>query len=247
MRICNFGKALCFALAACSSDGSAPDETPSGAERLSARPQAGVATAAPGDYSFSVVGAASCCTLRVPAGAKQPVPLVVMLHGANGTPDEVAQIVALADTFGYAVLAPRSRGRTWDGLLEGFGADVVVIDKALTETFTRVNVDPHRIAVAGFSDGASYALSLGLANGDLFTHVIAFSPGFMAPVVRVGKPLFFIAHGRSDGVTPFLATVDNFIPFLKFLGYDVRFDAFNGAHQINDTEAHLASQWFTQQ
>jgi len=33
----------------------------------------------------------------------------------------------------------------------------------------------------GFSDGASYALSVGITNGDLFTHVIAFSPGFVAP------------------------------------------------------------------
>ncbi len=31
----------------------------------------------------------------------------------------------------------------------------------------------------GFSDGASYALSLGVPNGDLFTHIVAFSPGFM--------------------------------------------------------------------
>lgn len=32
---------------------------------------------------------------------------------------------------------------------------------------------------AGFSDGASYALSLGLPNGNLFSHIVAFSPGFM--------------------------------------------------------------------
>jgi phospholipase/carboxylesterase len=28
---------------------------------------------------------------------------------------------------------------------------------------------------------ASYALSLGIANGNLFSHVLAFSPGFLAP------------------------------------------------------------------
>jgi predicted esterase len=40
----------------------------------------------------------------------------------------------------------------------------------------------------GFSDGASYALSLGLANGDLFTHVLGFSPGFMRVPRHVGRP-----------------------------------------------------------
>ena len=38
-------------------------------------------------------------------------------------------------------------------------------------------IDPSRIAMAGFSDGASYSLSVGLANGDLFSAVFGFSPG----------------------------------------------------------------------
>ena len=42
------------------------------------------------------------------------------------------------------------------------------------------------MCASGFSDGASYALSLGAANGDLFTHIAAFSPGFMRPPVSVG-------------------------------------------------------------
>jgi phospholipase/carboxylesterase len=35
------------------------------------------------------------------------------------------------------------------------------------------------VALGGFSDGASYALSLDLTNGDLFASLIAFSPGFI--------------------------------------------------------------------
>jgi hypothetical protein len=37
------------------------------------------------------------------------------------------------------------------------------------------------MCVAGFSDGASYSLSLGIGAGDVFSHVAAFSPGFMTP------------------------------------------------------------------
>ncbi len=54
----------------------------------------------------------------------------------------------------------------------------------------------------GFSDGASYALSIGLTNGDLFTHVVAFSPGFASPVTYTGKPPVFVSHGTHDEVLP---------------------------------------------
>ncbi len=52
----------------------------------------------------------------------------------------------------------------------------------------RCPVDTTRLAVGGFSAGASYALSIGLANGDLFGHVLAFPPGFMAPMNTRGRP-----------------------------------------------------------
>ena len=50
--------------------------------------------------------------------------------------------------------------------------------------------------------GASYALSVGLTNGDLFSDILAFSPGFMAPAVRHGAPNIFISHGTQDTVLP---------------------------------------------
>ncbi len=77
------------------------------------------------------------------------------------------------------VLAVDSHQKTWDMIRGGYGADIAFIDKALAQTFTRYAIAPNRVAIAGFSDGASYALSVGITNGDLFTHVIAFSPGFM--------------------------------------------------------------------
>jgi hypothetical protein len=60
-------------------------------------------------------------------------------------------------------------------------------------------VDPTRLAVGGFSDGTSYALSLGLTNGDLFSHVLAFSPGFAVPARRRGRPRLFLSHGARPG------------------------------------------------
>jgi phospholipase/carboxylesterase len=59
---------------------------------------------------------------------------------------------------------------------------------------------PARVAIGGFSDGASYALSLGLANGAVFRSILAFSPGFNAAPRRAGTPRVFIAHGLQHTV-----------------------------------------------
>ena len=64
-----------------------------------------------------------------------------------------------AERYRFLVLAPKSRSRTWDAIQTGFGPDVIQVESSLTSIFERVPVDPHRTAIAGFSDGGSYALS----------------------------------------------------------------------------------------
>src|SRR5688500_216410 len=122
--------------------------------------------------------------LYVPAGYRKenPAPLVLLLHGAGeDARDGLAQLRGQADEAGLVLLAPGSRGPTWDLIMNRghYGPDVAAIDRVLGEAFSRCAVDPTRVGVGGYSDGASYALSLGLANGDLFSHVLAFSPGFL--------------------------------------------------------------------
>ncbi|WP_461187720.1 alpha/beta hydrolase [Arthrobacter sp. Z4-13] len=143
--------------------------------------------------------------LYVPSGLqpRQPAPLILLLHGAGGeAAGGLSLLSAFAETHKIILAAPSSRGSTWDGVRGSFGPDVQMINRALERIFTLVFVDPERIAVGGFSDGASYALALGLANGDLFSRVIAFSPGFVPPVPHAGQPRVFVSHGDSDSVLP---------------------------------------------
>ena len=142
------------------------------------------------------------------------------------------------------LLSPSSRGRTWDVLLGGFGPDVEVIDSALTRVFERCPVDPSRLAVGGFSDGASYALSVGLTNGDLFTHVIALSPGFAAPTELRGSPRLFVSHGVGDRVLPIRSTSRRVVPIMERQGYDVRYEEFDGGHAVPPRIAREAVHWF---
>jgi predicted esterase len=93
-------------------------------------------------------------------------------------------------------------------------------------------VDPDRLAIAGFSDGATYALSVGLAQGLLFHHVLAFSPGFVIPAPRVGRPAIFISHGTADPVLPIDRCSRRIVPALRADGYPVRYHEFVGGHSV---------------
>ncbi|MDP9456150.1 MAG: phospholipase [Actinomycetota bacterium] len=186
--------------------------------------------------------------LYVPAGynPEHPAPMVVLLHGAGGDARATLDLLLrpLADATGLILLAPTSRRYTWDVIVGGYGPDVETIDKALEETFSRYAVDPARLAVGGFSDGASYALSLGITNGDLFTHVVAFSPGFMAPAAQVGSPRIFVSHGTHDGVLPIDRCSRAIVPRLERAGYDVTYREFEGGHTVPPEIALEAVHWF---
>jgi phospholipase/carboxylesterase len=188
--------------------------------------------------------------LYVPATyrAQHPAPLVLLLHGAGeDARDGLALLREQADGAGLILLALNSRGPTWD-LIVGrgrYGLDVAAIDRALKQTFSRYAVDHTRIAVGGYSDGASYALSLGTTNGDLLTHVFAFSPGFMAPAGRVGSPRIFVSHGTHDRWLPIDRCSRRIVPQLERSGYEVRYREFEGGHVVPPEIAHEVVGWFT--
>lgn len=185
--------------------------------------------------------------LYVPArhDPEVPAPLIVMLHGAGADAHDVLPMLQdLADALEIVLLLPDSRGNTWDLIGSGYGADVDFIDEALEVLFARMRIDPARIALAGFSDGASYALSLGLSNGDLFTHILAFSPGFVVVDEQVGRPHIFVAHGSQDRVLPVDACSRSLVPRLEKAGYEVRYEEFHGGHLVPEHIAGEAVDWF---
>ncbi|HYW08498.1 MAG TPA: hypothetical protein VE913_16180, partial [Longimicrobium sp.] len=200
---------------------------------------------APGLHGIPVAGGAEAL-LYVPTGYRPdtPAPLAVALHGAGGDArNGLVPLQTMADSAGLVLLSPGSAGRTWDVIVGGFGRDVARLDEALAATFDRVATDPARLAVTGFSDGASYALSIGITNGDLFTHVIAFSPGFMAPAGQRGAPRIFISHGTRDTVLPIDRCSRRVVPQLRGAGYDVDYREFDGGHVVPKEMSRGAVEW----
>lgn len=172
-------------------------------------------------------------------------PLFVALHGAGGISSDWESYYDLAEEREMILMAPDSRGLTWDMIQTEYGPDLEFLDQALEHVFDSCNIDPTQLLLGGFSDGASYALSLGLSNGDLFTHLIGYSPGFVYrsnPII--GKPKIFISHGTDDNVLPVETTRDIIVPSLVNSGYDVVYREFEGYHQIPESVTLASLDWF---
>jgi phospholipase/carboxylesterase len=177
----------------------------------------------------------------------RPAALAVMLHGAGGNAEQgMSLLKQYADDNNIILIAPASRAGTWDIIVnESFGPDVIFMDQALALAFKRYNIDTSRIAIGGFSDGASYALCIGLTNGDLFSDIIAFSPGFAYTVEPTGKPAVFISHGIKDRVLPIDPCSRRVVPQLKRHGLEVNYIEFDGAHEIPGNISKSAVEGFT--
>ena len=185
-------------------------------------------------------------TLYIPrdAGTQSPRPLLVLLHGGGGRADYFRFTFPLADEFGVVILTLDSRDNTWDGVDSPFGPDVLFIDAALRYTFERVAIDPRKVALGGVSDGGFYALSIGLANGDLFTHLVAVAPGFFnRPGPPVGRPRIFVAHGTRDDVYPVSGSRNRIVPELQRAGYDVVYREFDGPHSMLPDTTRQVMKW----
>lgn len=150
------------------------------------------------------------------------------------------------------VLCMASQKYTWDMIVEKqFAKDTQITDLALSQLMTHF---PHiqEISIAGFSDGASYALSLGAANKDIFRHIFAFSPGYIrfapSPSGSTSSystavtnatdssekrqyPRVFISHGKNDRVLPVTCS-HRIVDTLEMKGFDGYYKEFDGGHTV---------------
>jgi phospholipase/carboxylesterase len=212
--------------------------------RLTARPQPNVTTSVERRTTLGLGGDRDAILQLPSKAAAASLPLLVLLHGATGSGEGMLRRIGdAADQAGVAVLAPDSRDGTWDGIRGQYGRDIAFLNRALERVFATVAVDAARVSVGGFSDGASYALSLGLINGDLFRRVVAFSPGFVIPGEPHGKAKFFVSHGTRDQILPIDECSRTIVPNLRRLGYDVTFREFDGRHEVPPDIAREGLQW----
>jgi poly(hydroxyalkanoate) depolymerase family esterase len=119
--------------------------------------------------------------IYVPSGYNgQPLPMIVMLHGAQQGPDDFAagtQMNAAAEAQGYIVVYPEQSEsanplRCWnwfrpaDRRLES--GETAMLAALTRDVMAMYNVDDARVYVAGMSAGGAMAVNLAVTHPDLY-------------------------------------------------------------------------------
>ena len=187
----------------------------------------------------------------IPVSAGLHPPLLVLLHGAgHEQATMVEHFEAEADKRGLVLLAPDSRGVSWDKVLAAEAPpsvdspianqqshsfsrspDADRVEQAIANLAKILPVDRAHTVLAGFSDGATFALAMGMSRDHPFAAVIAWSPGI---AIRTDNPArgrkVYISHGRTDPILKFDVTKSDIVPLVKSEGGDVTFVPFDGGH-----------------
>jgi predicted esterase len=177
-----------------------------------------------------------------------PMPVLMMLHGFGGAGSGVGYTFPLAEEFGVIVIGPESRDITWGKDVPGFDADVRYLGAAYRYVRDNFDVDREHVALGGQSDGAGYALSMGLAYGNTFNHLIILAAGGWTRSLRAeGKPKIFVTHGVKDTTMPIDESARKYVPELKAEGYDVTYREHDGGHRTPAPMVREAFEWFAGQ
>lgn len=181
--------ALLALTAACASPGAPdtanPDPTGTIAAAATSPPRPAVEPAA-GDHEIHLdhAGDDRRALLHAPSRYRpgRPVPLVVALHGRPSSAEELRRTTALdatADVNGFLVVYPDARDGSWNALECCAGADDVGFLKSLVGELVKTwGVDPDRVYVTGFSNGASMSYRLAVEASDIVAAIAPVSGGF---------------------------------------------------------------------
>jgi phospholipase/carboxylesterase len=182
-----------------------------------------------------------------------------MVHGWLGN-ENVMGIFAQALPPGVVVVSPRGPLALEDDSfgwyehredLDGFRAGLAALRALVTGVPAVYPVDPRRVWLMGFSQGAAMSLALLLSDPGLVAGVVAlagFVPEFArpwaAPGKLAGKPILII-HGRQDE-TVSLEQAQSACELLSGAGALVNFHEYDIGHKLNaqgmrDLEAWLAA------
>jgi poly(hydroxyalkanoate) depolymerase family esterase len=151
------------------------------------RPQTTVLDRQPGQFvtgSHSNQAGARPYKLYIPTSyARQPLPLVVMLHGCTQTPDDFAngtRMNALAEERQCLVLYPEqthaaNHSRCWNWFKRGDQhrdqGEPAILAGMTHEVMNRYRIDPTKVYVAGLSAGGAMAAVMGTVYPELYAAV----------------------------------------------------------------------------
>ena len=130
---------------------------------------------------------------------------------------------------------------------------MMIHEQKLVETIDtcieKLNLDPERINLLGFSQGAALSIYSGLKNPDKFNSIVALSGFFPIKerledikVDAVKRVEFFIGHGKLDPVVPLHLAQDTKKELLN-LGAKCNYNEYDAEHTIHNDCLNDVLEW----
>lgn len=184
-------------------------------------------TLPPGTHELALThgGVQRVYRAHVPAGARGPAALVVMLHGGGGDAPSVMRQTGwgrLAEREGFVVafgqalpVNPRARSNfmvnpnVWDdgsqrgNRRRGPVDDIGYIAAMIDDLSRRTTIDPRRIYLTGHSNGAAMTFHAGAALAPRLAAVAPVQGNWFSPRERIAPPVpLLLIAGERDPLTP---------------------------------------------
>jgi len=160
-----------------------------------------------------------------------PAPLLIVLHGSGGTPEPLADLYrSVASELGMVLVVPAAL-RPWG---DGFGwtyrdESEWMVHHLIERLKDSHNIDPARVYLAGFSQGANVTLAVGLKHPDKFAGLFPVAGHYESDVMPITEsenpPPVYLMVGAHD---PFAQTFRDAVKPLKEAGFPVRLRILQG-------------------
>ncbi len=203
-----------------------------------------------------------------PASDSQKPPLLLLLHGLGADENDLFGLAPFMDER-FFIVSPRAPqtlpygGFAWFELIfgpDGIGVSVKqfeqsrgLILKFIDELIEKHDLDPNRIFICGFSQGAMMSLSAFLSEPKKFAAVVAMSGRAMPEMLPDTKDFdalkdfpIFVTHGIYDPLLP----IDNgraTKELLSALPVDLQYKEYPMAHEISQESLQDVSNWLRTQ
>ena len=159
-----------------------------------------------------------------------PLPLVIVLHGAGGTGDDMANLTgfnSLADGDNFVVVYPNGVDGAWnDGRSPGAVTnhdDVQFLSDIVTFMKGQLNIDARRVYATGYSRGGMMSYRLGCERGDIFAavgSVASTMPYYLITTCDAAPPVpLIVIQGTDDPIVPWMGISGAYLSAAQTLGY----------------------------
>lgn len=204
--------------------------------------------------------------VRQPTTPTTNPPVLILLHGLGSNEKDLFSFAQYLDPrlLVIAARAPISLGNdrySWFGLSSsatGWTYDIEGVNQTSQDLLTFIDqvtsnykVDPKKIFIGGFSQGAILSLAAGLNNSDKIAGIVCLS-GRLYPELKPKLSTFkdfnslylFISHGKQDKVLPYSDMVSD-VSYLKQLGLTPEVKYYDAAHTISQDNFRDMVNWIS--